>query len=151
VFLGELPCDYFNPSHQKWECSHAERHAWEYAGRSLGRECLVDGAPGTMLWLHPSPSGKPKRLVFDDLPPTAAVSFRALRVGDRPGAVTVRVRAQGQPLGEIALERPGADERGTWEAPPSLAAGGGSLEIAVAGAGQGGGRGVCLDVRLVSP
>lgn len=149
VFLGDLPCDYFNPAHQKFECSHAERHDWEYAGRSLGRQCTVDGAPRSMLWLHPSPSGRPKRLVFPDLPPSAAVTLRAVRVGDRPGAATLTVTADGEPLGSVSLAGPGADERAEWRAP--ALADGGEVEIRLSGPGQGAGRGVCLDVRVESP
>lgn len=150
VRLGDVPCDYFNPARQKWECSQLERQPWEYAGRSMGRECVRGGAPWEAVWLHPSPTGRPKRMTFPDLPATAAVTVVASRAGDRAGAVTVVLSANGAAVGPIELPVPGASETETF-ATPSLAEGGGTLTLEVSGRGSGAGRGVCLDVRLEAP
>lgn len=64
-----VPCDYFNPSRQKWECADWERgdSTW---GRALGAECAFANAPGDWLSLNPNA----------DL--TREIAWRALPPGD---------------------------------------------------------------------
>jgi len=53
VTLGGRPCDYFNMTHYKWECSHLEPGGDYFVGRSLGDQCSFSGR--TMLWAPPNP------------------------------------------------------------------------------------------------
>jgi hypothetical protein len=64
-----VPCDYFNPSRQKWECADWERgdSSW---GRALGAECAFLNPAGDWLSLYPNP----------DL--TREIAWRALPPGD---------------------------------------------------------------------
>jgi len=64
-----VPCDYFNPSRQKWECADWERGESSW-GRALGAECAFTNPAGDWLSLHPNP----------DL--TREITWRALPPGD---------------------------------------------------------------------
>jgi hypothetical protein len=63
VFLDEVPCDYFNLAHHKWECSRVEPGEGEFlVGRALGEQCAFGGQP--MLWAPPNPQGHTRRLFW---------------------------------------------------------------------------------------
>ncbi|MBM4387209.1 MAG: hypothetical protein FJ088_05685, partial [Deltaproteobacteria bacterium] len=39
VFLGDTPCDYFNMSHDRWECSHLDRGSGNFTGKAAEGDC----------------------------------------------------------------------------------------------------------------
>ena len=63
-----LPCDFFNPRWQKWECAQVDREPWQTWGLALNDQCRFPGEAGPWLWLHPNP-GTARRITFDGVPP----------------------------------------------------------------------------------
>lgn len=63
-----VPCDYFNPARQKWECADWERGEGSSWGRALGDECALANAPGDWLRLSPNP-GVAREIAWEHLPP----------------------------------------------------------------------------------
>ncbi len=65
VFLGEVPCDYFNNQVDRWECSGFDR-----GQESLMTGVTLDGAPSfggvrrTMIVMNPHPQRWPRRILF---------------------------------------------------------------------------------------
>ncbi len=111
VFLGDIPCDYWNPQNERWECSHFDPGGWAMTGAMLGPAEEVRGRPLRGIWMHPSPTGRWRRLVFPQLrAKTVRLTF-ALGDVSRPGPVQVEVLARGQPGIDLTLSRPG-DEVG---------------------------------------
>lgn len=112
VFLGTTPCDYWNPNHERWECSHHDSGAWAMTGNVPGESVRVDGAPARGIWLHPHPSGRWRRLVFDTLDVDGASAREVeldVALGDRSraGEVTVEVKVAGQVVATSRLSQPG--------------------------------------------
>jgi hypothetical protein len=65
VFLGDIPCDYYNNQVDRWECSGFDRgQEWSFTGRTLDRLPSFGGVPRPMIDLNPNPSGQPRRLLF---------------------------------------------------------------------------------------
>ncbi len=65
VFLGEIPCDYYNNQVDRWECSGFDRgQEWSFTGRTLDHLPVFGGVPRPMIDLNPNPSGQPRRLLF---------------------------------------------------------------------------------------
>ncbi len=60
VRLDDIPCDYFNMSHMKWECSHLDPGGRYYVGLALGDEC--PGMEGPVLVIPAHPGGKTRRV-----------------------------------------------------------------------------------------
>lgn len=60
VSLDSTPCDYFNMTHQKWECSHLDPGGQYYVGLALGDEC--PGMEGPVLVIPAHPGGKTRRV-----------------------------------------------------------------------------------------
>ncbi len=102
-----IPCDYFNPAQQKWECATRDPEAWQRWGLALQDQCkMPDGSAG-WLWLHPHPNAA-KRITFSELPsgrltlryglaPSARQTGLELRVQDGQAPVqTLQVKDIGQ-------------------------------------------------------
>lgn len=53
VRLDSIPCDYFNMTHQKWECSHLDPGGKYLVGLALGDECPGMGRPALVVPAHP--------------------------------------------------------------------------------------------------
>ncbi len=148
VWLDDVPCDYFNNAHQKWECAVHERRPWQFAGRSLGDECVFDGQPREMLWIQPDPMLRTKRMRFSALPPTDTLVVRAGRSESSPstGPAKIEIAVENGP--DLLIEI--SDDQGLEEQrhpTPALKDGGGALEIKVPGR-RGGPHGVCLQLLL---
>jgi hypothetical protein len=62
VFLGDVPCDYFNPQHDKWECSRIDGAPFELTGAAETGQCVFDEDAGPLVWAHPHRIGQPRRL-----------------------------------------------------------------------------------------
>ena len=160
VYLDDIPCDYFNLSQQKWECTSYDANPLEYAGTALNGQCGAGQADAPKLWLCPSPRKMERRMVFRDLPPTARVTITAARpASERRGPpVELTITAGDAELASLALAAPGdtvVEKRET----PELAAGGGTLTVRLPGGmcerrladGRQALRAVCLGIDLHPP
>ena len=65
VMRDDIPCDYYNMRHARWECSKIERNLWEYTGLALDEnECVFGGNKENMVFFHPPLPGSTKTLTF---------------------------------------------------------------------------------------
>ncbi len=98
VFLGDIPCDYFNNQVGRWECSGFDRgQEWCFTGQTLDRFPTFGGIPKAPIDLNPNPNNVPRRIVFT--PTWASRLAFAYGIADGPGAdapvdVTVKLGAQ---------------------------------------------------------
>lgn len=76
VLLGDIPCDYYNNQTERWECSHYDRNDWHMTGRALTPELTFEGKRESMLLLHPHPSGRERKLVYEQVPMTGELLLR---------------------------------------------------------------------------
>lgn len=89
VSRDDVPCDYFNMRHQRWECSKVEEEKWEYTGLALGAdECLFKGEKQPMIWFHPPGKNGVKRIVFGGAPATGVLELRYGLADSAVGAST---------------------------------------------------------------
>lgn len=99
VMLDDIPCDYWNPQVERWECASWDKGGWMMTGRIVGTPPRLNGAPLRGLWLHPNPSGKTKRVLFEALPAERYRLSFALTDDTRPGPVSIEVLPRGgEPL-----------------------------------------------------
>jgi hypothetical protein len=68
VFLGDIPCDYYNNQMERWECSHFDSNDWFMTGRPLAPELRFAGRKEDLLLFHPHPSGRERRLEYPAVP-----------------------------------------------------------------------------------
>ena len=78
VRVGDVPCDYLNMAHWKWECSRVDRNSDWYAGLAARRECRALGLKG--LRVPPGSGGSPR--VVEWVPDTDLSALRVVRVLD---------------------------------------------------------------------
>jgi hypothetical protein len=65
VFLGDVPCDYFNNQVGRWECSGFDRgQEWCFTGQTLDRFPTFNGVQRAPIDLDPNPSNQPRRMIF---------------------------------------------------------------------------------------
>ncbi len=65
VFLGDIPCDYFNNQVDRWECSSFDRgNEWLMTGITLDNEPVFEGARRRMILINPHPQRQPRRILF---------------------------------------------------------------------------------------
>ena len=99
-----IPCDYFNPRLQKWECAQLEPENWHRWGHAVGDQCRFPGygAKG-WLWLHPNPTHA-KRITWTQVP----AGTLTLRFGLAPpshfGGVQFRLLSGGKVLRELRVD-----------------------------------------------
>jgi len=91
VRVGDVPCDYLNMAHWKWECSGIDRSGDWYAGRALARQCRGLGVPA--LRVPPGVNGKPRRVEWRPDVPLAAVRVVRMPEGDPRGRLKAELRA----------------------------------------------------------
>jgi len=75
VFLGDIPCDYFNNQTERWECSHHDND-WLMTGRPLEIDMTYGGKREEVLLLHPHTSGRERRLEYPAVPVGTALEIR---------------------------------------------------------------------------
>ena len=103
----EVPCDYFNPNHERWECARKERESWAYWGAALGDRCRMGDAAGDgWLWLH-VPRQAAKRIAWSDVPPGDLRIRFGLADRSRYAGVSLRVLDGDEPLAELVTAGPG--------------------------------------------
>lgn len=116
VFLDDIPCDYFNPQHDRYECSSWDKGvSWNMTGRVLGEPVLVRGAPRRGLWMHPNPSRKVRRMVFDELPARRVELTFALGDQTHEGPVDIELLVRGAAVDRFTLRAPGEEATRTVE------------------------------------
>lgn len=108
VFLDDVPCDYFNPQNERWECSNYDRNGWNMTGRLLGDEVTVGGVPYHGLLMHPHSSRKTRRLVFPSLDASQVSLSFVMGDATRPGPVSIEVRSRGAEIERFTLDGKGA-------------------------------------------
>ncbi len=113
VELGDTPCDYWNPQNERWECSHLDPAGWAMTGAMHDRPEPVRGRPVSAIWLHPSPTGRWKRLIFPHLQARAVRLTFALGDLSHPGPVQLEILARGEPPIALALSQPGEQNERT--------------------------------------
>jgi hypothetical protein len=118
VFLGDIPCDYYNNQVDRWECSGFDRgQEWSFTGRTLDHLPVFGDVARPMIDLNPNPSGQPRRLLFhprwqsklrleygipDGAPGGLPVDF-IVRLGDRE---LLHEAVDGPGLHEVTLDTP---------------------------------------------
>jgi hypothetical protein len=117
VFLDDVPCDYFNVQNERWECSKHDPSGWAMTGLVRSETVTVRGVRWDGLWMHPSPSGRWRRIVWDALDAARVELTFALADPTQPGPVEVEVRARGQEPVAITLSGPGDERRITVAIP----------------------------------
>lgn len=144
VFRGEgaseVPCDYFNPRHARWECALVEREVWHRWGWPAGEECqFADGSDG-WLWLHPNPRVS-KRIRFQV--PAGPLRLRyGLSPNSHFGNARLRVHTGGKLISELSTTKVGQVEVSTIGADQH----GGSVTIEVPSQPYDW-RQLCVDLR----
>jgi hypothetical protein len=69
VSRNGFPCDYFNMTHQSFECSRIDRSADEYTGLAIHpQQCRFAGAAGPRIMTAPPAEGGDRRIAFTRLP-----------------------------------------------------------------------------------
>jgi hypothetical protein len=141
VFRNDFPCDYFNVTHQAWECSRIDRSADEYAGLAVRPElCRVGGEHWEALMLAPPSEGGTRRMRWNHLPRGPLDLDYALRDGSATREVCFTVAYGGRPPERVCTEGPGRRAHHRFDAPAEGAPR--ELEIAVEGRGP---RDLCFD------
>ncbi len=101
VWLGDIPCDYYNNQMERWECSHYDNDAL-MTGRPLHPDLTFSGKKESVLLFAPHTSGKERRIEYADVPLARALKLRyGLADSSRPNAeVHFKVLVDGQLLFE---------------------------------------------------
>ncbi len=110
-----IPCDYFNPNHERWECARVERAKWERWGRSIRGGCLLEGEVRDWLWLH-VPERASKRITWDDVPPGDLRIDFGLAEASRHSGVKLRVLEGDVVLADLVTRGPGVAQEHRIEA-----------------------------------
>jgi hypothetical protein len=130
VFLGEIPCDYFNNQVGRWECSGFDRgQEWCFTGQTLDRFPRFGGVAKAPIDLNPNPSGQPRRLIFSPKWRHRLVLTFGLADGAAPIPVELTVKLGDQEVLHETVSAPGWQER-TIETPAGMRT---PLELSVTG------------------
>jgi hypothetical protein len=108
VSLDHVPCDYWNPQVERWECSGFDGSGWAMTGRML-EPYTVKGKPRQAIWLHPNPSKRWRIVTFPALDAKSVALSIALGDQTREGPVEVQVLARGQEPIQLTLRAPGEE------------------------------------------
>jgi hypothetical protein len=141
VFRNDYPCDYFNITHQAWECSRIDRSENEYPGRALRPEaCRFDGVHRDMLTLAPPSEGGRRRLRFEQLPRGALTLHFGRQEGSGMGESCLSVAYGGQAARRVCAQGSGQLQDFQFSPPePGQPA---ALELTIEGSAP---QGVCFD------
>ncbi|NOZ01777.1 MAG: glycosyltransferase family 39 protein [Deltaproteobacteria bacterium] len=93
--LDGHPCDYFNMTHLKWECSRLDPGGSYLVGRPLGDECSFAHRP--MLWAPANPARKTRTITWSPARHTDRFRvFWGLDESSRRGSVRFTIQAGAQ-------------------------------------------------------
>jgi hypothetical protein len=117
VFLGDIPCDYFNNQVGRWECSGFDRgQEWSFTGQTLDRFPRFGGVAKAPIDLDPNPSGQTRRLIFEPTWKKQLVFGFGLADGASRIPVDLTVKLGDQVVLHEVVSEPGWQER-TLETP----------------------------------
>jgi hypothetical protein len=91
VWLGDIPCDYYNNQMERWECSHFDND-WLMTGRPLAPDITYEGKKEDVLLLHPHATGKERRLEYANVPMKKKLHLRYGLADGARGDVTVHFK-----------------------------------------------------------
>ena len=146
VLRNDFPCDYFNVTHQAWECSKMDRSDQELTGLGIGaRACRPDGSEWRALTITPPAEGGKRSMRFEQLPAgTLDLEYGLRQPGG--GSACFTVSYAGQPPQRLCAD---AAEKRKHE---RIAAGNPgdprTLEITVDSSAP---RGLCFDEASFAP
>jgi hypothetical protein len=109
VFLDNIPCDYWGPQDERWECSHFDNGGETMIGNITRAPAVVHAEARRSLWLAPSPTRRWHRIVWPTLDAKSVELDFALTDDSRAGHVDIEVLPRGAPAQQIALSSPGED------------------------------------------
>jgi hypothetical protein len=75
VWLGDIPCDYYNNQMERWECSHFDNDGF-MTGRPLTPDLVFEGKKQDVLLFAPHSSNKERRLEYANVPMARALKLR---------------------------------------------------------------------------
>ncbi len=109
VFLGDIPCDYFNNQVHRWECSGFDRGSeWLMTGVTLDGQPVFDGRKRTMVAINPHPQRVPRRIVFHVPMGKTLTLWHGIPDGAPAGLpVDLSVSIDGQPVAHETDDGPG--------------------------------------------
>lgn len=111
VFLGEIPCDYYNNQMERWECSHFDND-WLMTGRVLGRPLEFGGKKRKLVLLHPHTNGQVRSIEYPDTALSGSLRLEyGLSDASRAACdVTFTVSVDGQKIHDDHATAPGLKE-----------------------------------------
>ena len=108
VFLGEIPCDYFNNQVDRWECAGFDRGTeWLMTGLTLDGPPRFGGVPRRMILLDPHPERQPRRLRFELPLGRSLTLLYGLPDGASPLPVELTASVAGVELAHVTQAAPG--------------------------------------------
>jgi hypothetical protein len=112
VFLGDIPCDYFNNQVDRWECSNFDRGSeWLMTGITLDGEPVFNGEKRRMIAINPHPQRQPRRIVFHVPMGRTFMLWHGIPDGAPAGIpVELTVQIDGQTVGSAVDDRPGLNQ-----------------------------------------
>ena len=106
VFLGDIPCDYFNNLRDGWECSHYDDPS-EITGRHTFWQNKFSGEEKPVVWMHPQ-IGRSRRIMLNSVNFRQRLLFSAgLTDASSNSPVFVKLRVDGQEIATLSLDRAG--------------------------------------------
>jgi hypothetical protein len=141
IFRNDFPCDYFNITHQSWECSRIDRSENEFPGLALRPQaCRFGGDHHEMLTIAPPSEGGKRRMRFEGLPRGALTLRYGLQEGAGFGERCLSVAFGAAPAERLCAQNTGQLLERRFPAP--AAAEPRVLEVAVEGTGP---QALCFD------
>jgi hypothetical protein len=112
VFLGDIPCDYFNNQVDRWECSGFDHGAdWLMTGITLDRDPVFNGEKRRMISISPNPQRLPRRILFHLPMERGFTLWHGIPDGTSAGApIDLTVQIDGQTVGHELDDGPGLHE-----------------------------------------
>jgi hypothetical protein len=112
VFLGDIPCDYFNNQVDRWECSNFDRGSeWLMTGVTLDGEPVFAGQKRRMIAINPHPQRQARRILFHVPMGHGFTLWHGSPDGAPAGLpVEMTVQIDGQTVGHELDEGPGLRE-----------------------------------------
>ena len=109
VFLGEIPCDYFNNQVDRWECSNFDSGSeWLMTGVTLDGEPVFEGVKRRMIAINPHPQRQPRRILFRVPMGRSFTLLHGIPDGTPSGIpIDLTVKIDGQTVGHELDDGPG--------------------------------------------
>lgn len=76
VFLGDIPCDYYNNLNERWECASYDNNDWMRTGRPLAPALKFGNSPEPLLLFHAHTTGRERRIQWPAVPMAKTLHLR---------------------------------------------------------------------------